>query len=72
MRNTGERLRPFTSDLCRVLPLRQSTRAIIALVDGNILVAEWAWTRTDSLRESAASLEQVNAQLLGVYRFSNR
>jgi succinoglycan biosynthesis transport protein ExoP len=48
------------------------TRAICALLDGNILVAEWARTRTDSLRESAASLEQVDAQLLGVIvdRFS--
>jgi succinoglycan biosynthesis transport protein ExoP len=42
------------------------TRAISALLDGNILVAEWVQTRTDSLRESVASLEQVKAQLLGV------
>jgi succinoglycan biosynthesis transport protein ExoP len=42
------------------------TRAISALLDGNILVAEWAQTRTDSLRESVASLQQVKARLLGV------
>jgi polysaccharide biosynthesis transport protein len=42
------------------------TRAISALLDGNILVAEWVQTRTDSLRESVASLEQVKAELLGV------
>ena len=42
------------------------TRGISSLLDANILVAEWAQTRTDSLRESVACLEQVKARVLGV------
>jgi succinoglycan biosynthesis transport protein ExoP len=66
--------RTFSPIIVDLPPLSTAidTRAICALLDGNILVADWARTRTDSLRESVASLEQVNAQLLGVIvnRFS--
>jgi succinoglycan biosynthesis transport protein ExoP len=60
--------RSFAPIIVDLPPLSAASdmRTIGALLDGNILVAEWARTRTDSLRESTASLEQVNAPVLGV------